>query len=169
MGSRFPEAMIIEFDDDLLDRWSPEELRAARPLLELLAVKMRRNLRLLDHLLDVEVTQPELAREFDRLCYDLHEANIRVVALEHDLATARAWIERLQDALAQAEGDETDQTYRSVGLVATAHEVVVRAARRALLAHYHPDRAVPEDKGRMAAQFAAASAAFDQIAELRRV
>lgn len=161
--------MIIEFDDDLLDRWSPEELRAVRPLLEVLAVRMRRNLRLLDHLLDVEAAQPELAREFDRLCYDLHVANAQVEALTHEVATARAWIERLQDALAQVEGDEIDQTYRSVGLIATAHEVVVRAARRALLAHYHPDRAVPEHKGRMAAQFAAASAAFDRIAELRRM
>ncbi|MGH1573897.1 molecular chaperone DnaJ [Methylobacterium sp. P31] len=160
--------MIIEFDETLLDRWSPEQLLAVRPLLEAVAVKMRRNLRLLDHLLGVEVAQPELAREFDRLCYDLHEANIRVEALTHDVATARAWIERLQDALAQAEGDETDQTYRSVGLVATAHDVVVHAARRALLARYHPDRAVPEDKGRMASQFAAASAAFDRIARLRR-
>lgn len=160
--------MIIEFDDDLLDRWSPEELRAVRPLLELLAAKMRRNLRLLDHLLGVEIAQPDLAREFDRLCYDLHEANIRVVALEHDLETARAWIARLQDALAQAEDDDADQTYRSVGLLATAHDVVVHAARRALLAHHHPDRAAPEDEGRMMAQFAAASAAFDRIAELRR-
>jgi DnaJ-domain-containing protein 1 len=158
--------MIIEFDDDLLDRWSPEQLRAVRPLLEELATKLRRNLRVLDNLLGVETAQSDLAREFDRLCYDLHEANIRVEALEHDLATAQAWIERLQEALVEAEGDETDQTYRSVGLVATAHDVVVHAARRALLARYHPDRAMPQDKSRMTKQFAAASAAFDRIARL---
>lgn len=153
--------MIIEFDDDLLDRWAPEQLLAVRPMLEDLAVRLRRNLRLLDSLLGSESARPDLVREHDRLCYDLHEALVRAEALEHDLATARAWIERLQVRVAEYEGDEVAGVYASVGLTATAHDVVVRAARRALLAHWHPDRASPVDQGRMAAQFAAASAAFD--------
>lgn len=160
--------MIIEIDDDLLDRWSHEELLAVRPLLKDLAVRMRRNLRLLDTLLGIEANQPDLAREHDLLCYDLHEAHVRVEALEHDLATARAWISTLQSKLAEFEDDEIEHLYRSVGLTSTAHMVVVAAARRALLAHHHPDRVAPAEKERASAKFVATTAAFDRIMELRR-
>lgn len=160
--------MIIEFDDELLDRWSPEQLLAVRPLLEDLAVRMRRNLRLLDSLLGVETDRSGLTREHDRLCYDHHHALNRIEALEHDLATARAWIETLQAKVAEFEDDEIENVYGSVGLTSTAHDVVVSAARRALLAHYHPDRAQTNDKSAMGIRFAFASAAFDKIAELRR-
>lgn len=160
--------MIIEFDDELLDRWSPEQLLAVRPLLEDLAVRMRRNLRLLDSLLGVETDRSGLTREHDRLCYDHHHALNRIEALEHDLATARAWIEILQAKVAEFEDDEVENVYGSVGLTSTAHDVVVSAARRALLAHYHPDRAQADDKNAMGIRFAFASAAFDKIAELRR-
>ncbi|WP_267361240.1 MULTISPECIES: molecular chaperone DnaJ [unclassified Methylobacterium] len=160
--------MIIEFDDDLLDRWSNEQLLTLRPALEDLAVRMRRNLRLLDSLLGVGKDWPDLAREHNRLCYDLHEANTLVEALQHDLATARAWIERLQSRLAELQDDGDAHVYASVGLTPNAHAVVVHAARRALLGHYHPDRASPDDKSKMSSQFAAASAAFDRIEALRR-
>jgi hypothetical protein len=159
--------VIIEIDDDLLTRWSAEQLQAVRPLLEELAVRMRRSLRLLDSLLGVESDRPDLAREHDRLCYDLHEVRLQVEALEHDLSTARAWIETLQVKVAQFEDDEIENLYASVGLSPNAHDVVVRAARRALLGHYHPDRASHGDKSSMASRFAAASAAFDTIMELR--
>ena len=160
--------MIIEIDDDLLDRWSPEQLLAVRPLLEDLAVRMRRSLRLLDSLMDIEADRPNLTREHDRLCYDHHHALNRIEALEHDLATARAWISTLQSKLVEFEDDEIEYLYRSVGLTSTAHVVVVAAARRALLAHHHPDRAAPEQKERASAKFVAATEAFDRIMELRR-
>ena len=159
--------MIIEFDDDLLDRWSPEQLLAVRPMLVKLTVKMRRNLRLLDGLLGVENDRPELVREHERLTVDHHEALVRVEALEHDLETARAWISTLQNRITDIEDDEVEQIYRMVGLASVAHIVVVRAARRALLAQYHPDAALAENKDRMTTRFAAASAAFDRIEALR--
>lgn len=161
--------MIIEIDETILERWGPEQLRQVRPLLEELAVKLRRNLRLLDGLLGLGDEHPDLVREHAALCSEHHETLMRAEALEHSLATANAWISVLQSKVAAFEDEvERDTIYTTVGLDEAAHDVVVAAARRALLAHLHPDRARPEDKLRASARFAQASAAFDKILEFRR-
>ncbi|AWI89811.1 molecular chaperone DnaJ [Methylobacterium sp. DM1] len=160
--------MIIEIDDLCFDWYSPSQLAAVRPDMERLASIMRRNLRLLDGVLGVEVSDSALGRKHELALAELRQAQAQIDALEHDLATARAWIEHLQQRLAALEDDEQDTLYASVGLTVTAHDVVVSAARRALLQHHHPDRWRPEEKTRATERFAAVSATFDRIAELRR-
>ncbi|WP_192216035.1 molecular chaperone DnaJ [Methylobacterium bullatum] len=159
--------MMIEFNDLDFSRYSPAQLAQVRPSLAELAVRMRRNLRLLETLLGIESERPDLAREHDRLCYDLHAANALGAALEVDLLTAQGRIKTLEERLAGHEDDEEAAIYRSVGLVPTAHGVVVSAARRALLAHFHPDRAVG-CQASATQQFRRAADAFERITELRR-
>lgn len=158
---------MIDFDRLAACLDDPGQVEVLRPALEEYASTTRRALRLVDRLLGVEDRKPDLAREHEGLIFNYHEALVRIEALGHDLETARAWIDVLQGKVAEVEDDEVEQTYRAVGLASVAHVVVVRAARRALLAHYHPDRASAEDKDRMTAQCAAASAAFDRIETLR--
>ena len=147
----------------------PGQVEAMRPLLEDYARTTRRALRLVDRLLGVEDREPDLAHEHERLIIDHHAALARIEAQEHDLETARAWISTLQVKIASVEDEQArDAVYATVGLGEAAHDVVVVAARRALLAHLHPDRARFEDKARASASFARASAAFDRIIELRR-
>lgn len=129
---------------------------------------MRRNLRLLETLLGIESERPDLAQEHDRLCYDLHSANALATAFEVDLLTAQGRIKTLEERLAAHEDDEEAVLYRSVGPAPTAHEVVVSAARRALLALFHPDRAASGSQAKAAQQFRSAAAAFERIEELRR-
>lgn len=160
--------MITEIDDLCFNRYSPSQLAAVRPDMERLASIMRRNLRLLDGILGVEVSDSTLRQKHELALAELRQAQAQIDALEHDLATARAWIEHLQQRLAALEDDEKDTVYASVGLTVTAHEVVVSAARRALLHHHHPDRWPPNEKTQATERFAAVSATFDQIAALRR-
>lgn len=160
--------MIIEIDELDFGRYTPAQLAAIRPDMERLASIMRRNLRLLDSALGVEISDSALRRKHELARAELSAAQAQIDALEHDLATARAWIEHLQQRLAALEDDEKDTLYASVGLTVTAHDVVVSAARRALLQHHHPDRWPPYEKTRATERFAAVSATFDQIAELRR-
>ena len=146
-----------------------DRLEALRPLLEEYAIKARCVLRLVDVLLRKEDQHPDIAHEYERLKADYHEAVLRIEALQHQLETARAWISTLQTMIAEAEDiEEREAVYSVVGLTVTAEDVVVVAARRALLAHLHPGRASEQDKIRMSARFATASAAFDRIEGLRR-
>ncbi|MGU3282242.1 molecular chaperone DnaJ [Methylobacterium sp.] len=146
-----------------------DRLEALRPLLEEYAIKARCVLRLVDALLHEGDRHPDVAHKYERLQADYHEAVLRIEALQHQLETARAWISTLQTRIAEAEDiEEREAVYSVVGLTVTVEDVVVVAARRALLAHLHPDRAAEQDKIRMSAQFATASAAFDRIERLRR-
>jgi hypothetical protein len=161
--------MVIEIDDLDFSAFSPAQIASVRPMMEELAVKTRRNLRLLDSILGIEAERPDLAHEHDRLCIELHEATMLAAALEDDLALAHRRIKALEDRIAALEDTEIEATiYRSVGLASTAHAVVVSAARRALLHHHHPDRAPPAQRAAATRQFQAVSAAFDRIVELRR-
>lgn len=160
---------MIEIDDLDFSAFSPEHIARVRPMMEELAVKTRRNLRLLDSILGIQTEAPNLAHEHDRLCLDLHEANTLTAALEHDLTLAYRRIEVLENRLAALEDTEVEAAvYRSVGLASTAHAVVVSAARRALLHHLHPDRTPPAQRAEATRRFQIASAAFDRIVELRR-
>lgn len=160
--------MIIEIDELNFDGHSPAQLAAVRPEMARLANIMRRNLHLLDTVLGVGGEQRDLAREYDLLRAEACEIQARVEALEHDLATARAWIGHLEAKLAAIEDDEEeDALYRSVGLAPCAHTVVIAAARRALLQHYHPDRWDQRQKSGATAKFQATSATFEKIARLR--
>ena len=156
--------MVYEFPD--LTAYSPDQLDAVHPDLGQLRGIMRRNLRLLDTILDTDDHDPGRSVEPDTLRAELYEADVRIETLEHDISTARAWIEHLQAKLSAAE-DHGDDAYRVVGLSEVAHTVVVAAARRALLRHHHPDHADEANKASATAQFARISAAFDRIAELR--
>lgn len=161
--------MVIEFNDLDFSGYSPAQIAKVRPMMEELAVRTRRNLRLLDSILGVETDRSDLAHEHDRLCLDLHEATTLTAALEDDLTLAHRRIEVLEDRLAALEDTEVEAAvYRSVGLTSTAHAVVVSAARRALLHHYHPDRAPPAQRAAATRQFQAVSAAFDRIVALRK-
>lgn len=161
--------MVIEIDDLDFSTYSPAQIARVRPMMEELAVKTRRNLRLLDRILGVEVDQSDLAHDYDRVCLDLHEATTLAGALEDALMLANKRIKTFEDRLAALEDTESEvAVYRSVGLASTAHTVVVSAARRALLHLLHPDRAPPAHRGEATRQFQVASAAFDKISELRR-
>ncbi|CAO4147964.1 molecular chaperone DnaJ [Methylorubrum aminovorans] len=159
--------MILEIDELNFGRYTPEQLAAVRPNLERLADITRRNLRLLDGVLGVEVDDSTLHRKHELVRAELAEAHSKIETMRHDLATARAWINQLQGRLAAIEDDEEDKLYRSVGLAVSAHTVVIAAARRALLQHHHPDRWPPERKSAATASFQAANAAFARIKELR--
>lgn len=159
--------MMIEIDELDFRRYTPAQLAAVRPDLERLADITRRNLRLLDGVLGVEVGDSALHRKHELARAELAEARTEIETMRHDLATARAWIDQLQGRLAAFEDDEEDKLYRSVGLAATAHTVVITAARRALLQHHHPDRWPPEKKAAATASFQAVCAAFQKIEELR--
>ncbi|KQQ17622.1 hypothetical protein ASF56_23155 [Methylobacterium sp. Leaf122] len=159
--------MILEIDELNFARYTPAQLAAVRPNLERLADIMRRNLRLLDGVLGVQSGEATLHRNHEFARAQLAEARSQIETMRHDLATARAWIDRLQGRLAAVEDDEEDRLYRSVGLAATAHTVVITAARRALLQHHHPDRQPPEKKAAATASFQAVCAAFERIKELR--
>lgn len=160
--------MIIEIDELNFGRYSAAQLAAVRPDLEKLAGITRRNLHLLDTILGEGAEQLDMAREYNLLCVEVCETQARIEALEHDLATARALIGHLEAKLAAIEDtDEEDSLYATVGLVATAHEVVVSAARRALLGHLHPDRAPDSNKAAATVNFQRVNAAFDRIARLR--
>ena len=159
--------MMIEIDELDFRRYSPAQLGAVRPKLERLADIMRRNLRLLDGVLGVQSGEATLHRKHELARTELAEAHTQIETMRHDLATARAWIEQLQGRLAAIEDDEEDRLYRSVGLAATAHTVVITAARRALLQLHHPDRQPPEKKAAATASFQAVCAAFERIKELR--
>ena len=161
--------MVIEIDDLDFSGYSPAQIAKVRPMMEELAVKTRRNLRLLDTILGVDPNRADFAHEHERLCLDLHEANTLTAALKDDLTLAHRRIEVLEDRLAALEGTEVEAAvYRSVGLTSTAHAAVVSAARRALLHHHHPDRAPPAQRAAATRQFQVVSAAFDRIVELRR-
>ncbi|ACK86088.1 hypothetical protein [Methylorubrum extorquens] len=159
--------MIVEIDELSFGRYTPAQLAAVRPNLERLADITRRNLRLLDGVLGVEVGDSALRLKHELARAELAEARTQIETMRHDLATARAWIDQLQGRLAAIEDDEEDKPYRSVGLAATAHTVVVAAARRALLQYHHPDRWPPEKKTAATASFQAICAAFQRIKELR--
>lgn len=159
--------MMIEIDELDFRRYSPAQLAAVRPSLERLADITRRNLRLLDSVLGVEDGGATLRWKHELVRAELAEAHTQIETMRHDLATARAWIDQLQVRLATIEDDEDDRLYRSVGLAATAHTVVVVAARRALLQHQHPDRWPPEKKASATESFQATHAAFERIKELR--
>lgn len=160
--------MILEINELDFRRVTPEQLAAVRPKLERLADITRCNLRLLETVLGVTDEVQTQRQKHDLALAGLVEANAQIEAMEHDLATARAWIEQLQRRLAEIEDDEEDRLYRSVGLVATAHTVVIAAARRALLRHHHPDRWPPSRRAAATVHFQAANAAFTRIEELRR-
>ncbi len=160
--------MIIEIDEFDLGRYSPSQLAAVRPDIVRLASIMRRNLRQLDGILGIEPDRFHSVREHESLRRELHEAHALADALREDLNHSLTRIANLERRLAEIEDDEQDALYASVGLSVTAHEVVVNAARRALLQHHHPDRWPIEKKAQATARFAAASATFDRIAELRR-
>lgn len=160
---------MIEIDDLDFSGYSPTQIAKVRPMMEELAVKTRRNLRLLDTILGVDPDRADFAHEHERLCLDLHEATTLARALEDDLALAHKRIKALEDRLAALEDTEEEASvYRSVGLASTAHAVVVSAARRALLHHLHPDRTPPAQRAAATRRFQIASAAFDRIVELRR-
>lgn len=159
--------MMIEIDELDFRRYSPAQLAAVRPKLERLADITRRNLRLLDGVLGVEGDDPALGRKLELARAELAEARTQIETMRHDLATAHAWIENLQRRLAVIQDDEEDKLYRRVGLAATAHTVVITAARRALLQHHHPDRWPLEKKAAATASFQAVCAAFQRIKEIR--
>lgn len=160
--------MVIEIDDLDFSAFSPAQIASVRPLMEELAVKTRRNLRLLDRILGIEADQSDLLHEHERLCLDLYEATTLADALADDLALAQRRIKTLENRLAALEDTENEvAVYRSVGLASTAHTVVVSAARRALLHYLHPDRVPPAQRTAATRQFQTASAAFDRIMELR--
>lgn len=159
--------MMFEIEDLNISRYSAAQIEAVRPEMLRLAEIMRKNLALMDVLLGVEPRTADLAMDYGRLSAELYEAQGRIEAQEHDLATARAWIENLQEKLASVEDDEEERLFRRVGLAATAHTVVIAAARRALLQHHHPDRWPPDRKAAATVNFQTASAAFDKITEIR--
>ncbi len=160
--------MILEIDELDFRRVTPAQLTAVRPKLERLADITRRNLRLLEAVLGVTDEVQIQRRNHDLALADLAEANAQIEAMQHDLATAHAWIEQLQRRIAEIEDDEEDRLYGSVGLVATAHTVVIAEARRELLQHHHPDRWPPSGKAAATAHFQAVNATFAQIEERRR-
>lgn len=159
--------MMIEIDELDFRRYSPAQLASVRPKLERLAEIMRRNLRLLDGVLGVQVDDTALRQKHELARAELAEARTQIETMRHDLAAARAWIDQLQGRLALIEDDEEDRLYRSVGLAVNAHTVVIAAARRALLQHHHPDRWPTEKKAAATASFQATNTAFARIKELR--
>jgi hypothetical protein len=161
--------VVIVIDDLDFSAFSPAQIARVRPMMEELAIKTRRNLRLLDTVLGADPDRPDLAHEHERLCLDLHEATTLADALADDLALAQRRIKTLENRLAALEDTENEvAVYRSVGLASTAHTVVVSAARRAFLHYLHPDRVPPAQRDAATRQFQIVSAAFDRIMELRR-
>lgn len=90
--------------------------------------------------------------EIEGLRRALARAEERILALEYDL---------------QHGTSPEEDLFRSVGLSPEAIPIVVNAARRALLAHWHPDR-WPDDQKEFASEcFRAAQDVFDWIGKIR--
>ncbi|MFC4172989.1 hypothetical protein ACFOYU_13110 [Microvirga sp. GCM10011540] len=90
----------------------------------------------------------------------------KIASLDRELAEAQERILSLEADILSITSPE-EEAYRKVGLSSGCSPVVVTAARKALLSHWHPDR-WPEGRKRHATQrFQAAQAAFERIAVLR--
>lgn len=109
-----------------------------------------------------------VAGDGDDLREALLAAEARSATLQEALDHARHEVEHLEAALAEAGGGREAEVYAVLGLLPEAHRVVIHAARRALLTHWHPDRHADErTKAAAQAQFARVSAAADQIVAWR--
>ena len=91
----------------------------------------------------------------------------RIETLERELANVRELIADLEADILSITSPEED-AYREVGLSSDCSPVVLHAARRALLSHWHPDRWSQDRKGHAADCFRSAQAAFERIEALRR-
>lgn len=90
----------------------------------------------------------------------------RIETLERELAEARELIADLEaDILSITSPDE--DAYREVGLSSDCAPVVLHAARRALLGHWHPDRWPQQQKPHAAECFRSVQAAFERIEAIR--
>ncbi len=91
----------------------------------------------------------------------------RIEALERELANARELIADLEADILSITNPLED-SYREVGLSSNCCPVVLNAARRALLGHWHPDRWPQHQKKHATECFRATQAVFERIEALRQ-
>lgn len=91
----------------------------------------------------------------------------RIETLERELADARELIADLEADILSITSPEED-AYREVGLSSNCSPVVLHAARRALLRHFHPDRWSQDRKGHATECFRSVQVAFERIEALRQ-
>jgi hypothetical protein len=91
----------------------------------------------------------------------------RIETLERELANARELIADLEADILSIT-DPLEDSYREVGLFSNCCPVVLHAARRALLIHWHPDRWSQDRKGHAAECFRSVQATFERIEALRQ-
>lgn len=111
-------------------------------------------------LLDQHREQQRLEAAQDEHAVQLTQREAQIVALEADLARARAVRGGWQEA-------EADRVYRQVGLHPRAPEFLITAATRAFRAALHPDRH-PRHRTEAHSRYLKAETAFERIEELRR-
>ena len=99
--------------------------------------------------------------------WQFRAAQSRIETLERELADGREHIADLQEDILSLTDPEED-VYRQVGLSSNCSPVVLNAARRALLAHWHPDRWSQDRKGHASDCFRSVQAAFERIEALRQ-
>ena len=111
---------------------------------------------------------PEPPRdELTRLRAERYEMQDMILALGAALAQARTRITALEEQLEAADAQPADPLFKQVGLVSTAPDFVLRAARRAFRGEFHPDRFPPDGKATAEAEFKRFEGVFDQIFALR--
>jgi hypothetical protein len=91
----------------------------------------------------------------------------RIETLKSELAEAQEHIHDLQADILSITSPEED-AYREVGLSSDCSPVVLKAARKSLLAYFHPDRFPSAQKPYAAERFKAVQATFDRIERHRR-
>jgi hypothetical protein len=91
----------------------------------------------------------------------------RIKALERELADARDSIADLETDILSLTCPEED-VYREVGLSSNCSPMVLHAARRALLSHWHPDRWSQGRKEHATKCFRSVQVAFDRIEAIRQ-
>lgn len=147
----------------------PERMAEIAPEAALLADHMRESLHLLDRLWGVAPeTRTSTPYGHAELEADLVAAQAEADDLRTDLGRAAKRISDLEARLAEADDPGLDDAaYKRVGLHPGAHRVVVDAARRALLAHWHPDRYAAGQCEYATRQFQEVANAFDVILATR--
>jgi len=91
----------------------------------------------------------------------------RVASLRIELAEAQERILSLEADILSITSPE-EEAYREVGLSSNCSPVVLIAARKALLSHWHPDRHSEEYKRTATRCFQEVQAAFERIEALRQ-
>jgi hypothetical protein len=95
-------------------------------------------------------------------------------ALQWKIASLRSELAEAQERILALEADVMEMTcpdaevYREVGLSPDCLPVVLQAARKAILTHWHPDRHPEDRKQHATICFQDAQSAFERIEALRQ-